>query len=76
MKKRDNSGSISKNRNKTNPKGPDMKGSANIGGSDYWISGWVKEGEDGKWISLAFDVKEQQRPRKQANDDIEDDLPF
>ncbi len=54
-----NSGSISKNDRKQQPKHPDYRGSANIDGLEYWISGWVKDGQNGKFLSLAFQLKEK-----------------
>jgi hypothetical protein len=87
---RDNSGILSANKNKTKPVHPDKKGSATIGGVEYWISGWEKEGQYGPFLSLSFEKKEDQgrppapaapRPRPPASprpprDDFEDDTPF
>ena len=55
---RDNSGSISKNDRKTEDRHPDIRGSATIGGVAYWVSGWQKENDRGKWYSLSFQPKE------------------
>lgn len=57
----DNSGSISKNTRKEKDSHPDIKGKATIGGVDYWVDGWQKEGENGKWYSLSFKPKEGAR---------------
>lgn len=62
----DESGSIWPNDRKTEDRQPGWKGSAKIGGVDYWVSGWVKEAKDQrKWVSLAFERKEQQPPSGQ-----------
>ena len=55
---RDNSGSISKNDRKEKETHPDIRGSATIGGVAYWVSGWLKENDRGKWYSLSFQPKE------------------
>lgn len=68
---RDNSGSTFKNDRKTADNHPDYKGSAMIGGVEYWVSTWIKTSANGgKFYSHAFTPKQQQqRPAS-------DDLPF
>lgn len=41
---REGSGSLFKNDRKEQPNHPDYKGSALIGGVEYWVSAWIKEG--------------------------------
>lgn len=74
---RDNSGSISKNTRKEKESHPDYKGKCVIGGVEYWISGWKKENDNGPWMSLAFepkqdktaaDTRQQVKPRRNEND--------
>ena len=55
---RDNSGSLFKNEKKTEPKHPDYKGDAMIDGQAVWVSAWIKEGKNGKFMSLSFNPKE------------------
>ena len=39
---------------------PDFKGLCNVGGAEYWISGWEQTGSEGEnYISLAFEPKEE-----------------
>ena len=74
-----------------NPKRPDRKGSLNVDGVDYWISGWVREKDGKPYMSLKVERKEQQSaPRQDAHnqakanayqpqpveDDDGDDIPF
>lgn len=59
---RELSGSAFPNDRKTQPNHPDYKGSCLINGVEYWISGWVKTGARGKWLSLAFQEKEARNP--------------
>jgi hypothetical protein len=41
-----------------NAKAPDYKGSATVDGEDYLLSAWIKEGKGGKFMSLAFKLKD------------------
>lgn len=43
-----------------NEKRPDWKGSAEIDGVNYWVSGWARESARGPLISLKLEKKEQQ----------------
>lgn len=54
---RDMSGSMKRNARKEKSSHPDYKGKVTIAGKDYWLSGWKKEGDDGTWVSLAFEEK-------------------
>lgn len=56
---REMSGSLSKNKAKGTDKHPDYKGSAQINGVAYWISGWIKfdDKTNEPWLSLAFSQK-------------------
>ena len=77
-----NRGNISKNETKLKDNHPDYKGSLNVNGVDFWVSGWIKTNQqDGKkFLSLSVKPKEDMPPKpapKQndfANDDS--DLPF
>ena len=58
-----NTGAIFVNDKKTSDKHPDRKGSLNVGGVDYWLSGWLKKDKNGNpFMSLAVTAKEQQAP--------------
>jgi len=81
---RDNSGSIAKNDRKEQPNHPDIKGKATVGGVEYWVSGWLKENDRGKWYSLSFTPKDAPaepargggaKPGK-APAALDDDIPF
>lgn len=75
---KDNEGVLFKNDKKETPKHPDYKGSGEIGGVAVWIAAWVKEGKSGKFMSLAFTPKDQQRgsTNKGRAEEIDSDLPF
>ena len=81
MEKKDNSGVLFKNDKKESEKHPDYKGNITVGGQDYWLSAWIKEGKDGsKFMSLsvkAKDQKEAKAPTKRSvRDDFDDSAPF
>ena len=68
--KRDNSGTIGKNDRRTQDNHPTHAGSAMIDGREYWINGWVKQGERGNFLSLSFKPKEAPVQATEFNDDI------
>lgn len=62
MSEYDNSGLIFRDEGKQSEKDRDYRGSCTIAGKEYWISGWVKEGRKGKFLSLSFKFKEPKKP--------------
>ena len=50
-----------KNEKKTTDKHPNMTGTLDVNGVEYWISGWTKEGKNGKFISGSIKLKEETR---------------
>lgn len=77
---RDESGVLFKNDKKDSERHPDYKGSARIAGTDYWVSAWVKLGERGKFMSLAFSPKSDKPPERKPQENpvaqMGDDIPF
>ena len=76
-----NRGSLFKNDKKTEDRHPDMSGSINIDGTEYWISGWKKQSKAGTgFISLSVRPKEQTRQSRQPTSKAKaqdfDDLDF
>jgi uncharacterized protein (DUF736 family) len=71
----ENRGSLFKNDKKETDKHPDMNGSINIEGVEYWISGWKKVSKAGSgFISLSVRPKQEQtrqssQPTKKAKED-------
>jgi len=55
-----NSGAIFIKDKGDNQKRPASKGSINVEGVDYWISGWVREKNGKPYMSLKVERKEQQ----------------
>ena len=57
---RDNSGTVFVNDRKEKDTHPDRTGTAMIDGVMYYVSGWIKSGAKGKFLSLAFKRKDQE----------------
>jgi hypothetical protein len=79
---KDNSGSLWVNDRKQTEKHPDRTGSAIINGQAFWVSGWLKESNGKKWLSLAFKLKDQQEQaatpanKKPRAEELDDEIPF
>lgn len=70
-----NSGVLFKNDKKETPKHPDYKGNVQVDNKDYWIAAWIKQGNKGKFMSLAFTPKTD-RPQTANDTPTGDDIPF
>lgn len=53
-----NRGTLFTNDRKTTDKHPDLKGSINVEGKEFWVSGWFKTGKSGGFTSLSLTPKE------------------
>jgi hypothetical protein len=80
---RDNSGSVFVNSRKEKDNHPDRTGTAMIGGTEYWVNGWLKKTKGGEpFLSLSFKPKEEshakgmQQARAAVDDFDDDELPF
>lgn len=75
-----NKGVLFREKEKKSDSHPDFKGSINVEGKDYWLSGWVNESKQGqKYFKLSVTPKDgapQSRPSPPKNDFISEDIPF
>jgi len=69
-------GVLFRNERKEKDTQPDYKGSCEVNGIEYWISGWKKQTAKGPALSMRFEVKEEKRaePKNPQPDDT--DIPF
>ena len=76
----ENSGILFKNDKRDNEKAPDYTGKLNVGGTDYRLAAWIKEGQRGKFMTLSVsDVDRTPAPApetKPLTDDLDDEIPF
>ena len=74
-----NRGTLFTNDRKTSDKHPDLKGSINVEGKEFWVSGWFKTGKSGGFTSLSVTPKEA-RPEpandQRVSDSHGDAIPF
>lgn len=75
-----NKGVLFREKEKKSESHPDFKGSINVGGRDYWLSGWVNESKAGqKYFKLSVTPKEgatASKPVAPKADFISEDIPF
>jgi hypothetical protein len=66
-----NRGTIAKNTRKTQDTHPDIAGSINVEGKEYWLNGWQKtNSQDGsKFYSLSVKPKEERQPAASYSQD-------
>ena len=84
-----NSGALFKNDRRTNDRQPNLRGTVNVEGVEYWVSAWTREVKSGpkageKMVSMALQPKEEQtgggsssgQGQSTEDQDFDDELPF
>ena len=75
-------GSLFRNDRKETESHPDHRGSAMIGGVEYWVSAWINTtGEGKKYFGMKYQAKDAQAPPRaeqgQTDEpDLDDSIPF
>jgi hypothetical protein len=71
-----NSGILFANERKEGDRDRDYRGTADIscphceGRFQLWLSGWIKNGRKGKFLSLSFKAKDASAPQAPAAEDV------
>ena len=76
-----NTGALFKAKERATDKHPEYTGTINVDGTEYWLSGWVKESKAGqKYFSLSVKPKdakpEKSQTAAQKIEQMRDDIPF
>lgn len=75
-----NKGVLFREKEKKSDSHPDFKGSINVEGTDYWLSGWVNESKAGqKYFKLSVSPKEgapKAKPSAPTHEFLSEDIPF
>ena len=76
---RKDGGALFRNRDKKEERHPDYKGDVTIDGKKWALAGWLKDGKNGKYLSLAVsEPRERDAPADRPQRDAPDhsDIPF
>lgn len=76
QKQRENSGILFRNDRKEADSHPDYVGSINVGGTEFYLNAWLKQGQKAKFMSLSIKPKDAARVPAPARDEIADEIPF
>ena len=76
FQQRENTGALFRNTRKDKPSQPDYRGDLNVGGEAYELAAWLKEGKNGKFMSLSVKPKEAPPQGYTNKPDFDEDPPF
>lgn len=81
FEQREGSGNLFTNDKRGSDKAPDRRGEIMLGGTVWELAGWIKDGKNGKFLSLsgkpkAAEASKPAQPKPQAADYFDDDIPF
>lgn len=75
---KDGQGTLHRNDKQGNEKRPDYTGQVNLAGTFYRVSGWIKDGQRGKWLSLRMELPNERTSNviREAPTKPDDDMPW
>ena len=84
FERKNNSGSLFKNEDKTQDTHADYRGEAKVEGVDFWINAWINTSKNGKrYMSITFKLKEAKAAKPalkvvggSESSDPNDEIPF
>lgn len=77
-----NTGVLFRNKDKDTDRHPDYRGTLDVNGETFWISGWIKvagpqaKNPGEKFMSLAITPQRQSNSSAPLDDSDTDDIPF
>jgi hypothetical protein len=71
---KENTGVLFKNNKKTEEKQPDYTGNILVGTKEMRLAAWIKEGKNGKFMSIKLSENNSKQETTATNDG--DDMPF
>ena len=72
----DMSGILFRETDKKTDKSPDYTGKLTMGGTEYRLAGWVREGQRGKFLSLKVSLPGDERRPRAGRPDDDETIPF
>jgi hypothetical protein len=71
-----NSGALFRNNDKEKETDRDYSGTLDVGGIEYWLSGWVRTSKKSGAKFLSLKVKPKDAEAKKTDVDFDDSVPF
>jgi uncharacterized protein (DUF736 family) len=70
-------GALFRDENRKSDKHPEFTGSAEVDGTEYWLSAWVNESKQGrKYFKIKFKAKDEAAKLKADEETFSDEIPF
>lgn len=73
---KDNSGALFRNDKGDNESRPNYRGDCMVEGIPKRMAAWVKEGKNGKFLSIKFEAPRERQEPAQTQADLDDEIPF
>jgi hypothetical protein len=73
---REGAGVLFRNRGKEDNRHPDFVGALTVGGVEYQLSGWVKQGREQKFVSLSVKPESRLNNKPEPADELDDFASF